>query len=51
MFKMMVIADNKHFSYNNEIELIQFIGSKMQKEALDITNEKNLDSYLNTKIM
>jgi hypothetical protein len=36
MLKMMAIADNRHFSYDNEIELIQF----------DINNEENLDSYL-----
>jgi hypothetical protein len=48
MLKMMAIADDKHFSYDNEIELVQFIASEMQKEGLD---EENLDSYLNTKIM
>ena len=48
MLKMMAIADDRHFSYDNEIELVQFIASEMQKEGLD---EENLDSYLNTKIM
>jgi hypothetical protein len=51
MLKMVAIADNKHFSYDDEIELIQFIASEMQKEGLDLNNEENLDSYLNTKIM
>jgi hypothetical protein len=49
MLKMMAIADNRHFSYDNEIELVQFITSEMQKEGLDLNNEENLDSYLNTK--
>ena len=47
----MTIADNSHFNYNNDIELIRFIASEMQKEGLDLNNEENLDSYLNTKIM
>jgi len=51
MLKMMAIADDRHFIYDNEIELVQFIASEMQKEALDINNEENLDSYLNTKFM
>jgi hypothetical protein len=51
MLKMMAIADDTHFSYDNETELVQFIDSEMQKEALDINNEENLDSYLNTKFM
>jgi hypothetical protein len=51
MLKMMVIADNRHFSYDNETELVQFIDSEIQNEALDINNEQNLDSYLNTKFM
>ena len=37
--------------YDNEIELVQFIASEMQKEGLDPSNEENLDSYLNTKIV
>ena len=28
MLKMMAIADNRHFSYDNEIELIQLIASQ-----------------------
>ncbi|MGA9151354.1 MAG: hypothetical protein WBZ36_12315 [Candidatus Nitrosopolaris sp.] len=51
MLKMMAIADDSHFRYENEIELVQFIALEMQKEGLDINNEENLDSYLNTKIM
>jgi hypothetical protein len=51
MLKMMAIADNRHFSYDNEIELGKFIASEMQKEGLDVNNEENLDSYLNTKFM
>ncbi|MGB6527894.1 MAG: hypothetical protein WBF33_07280 [Candidatus Nitrosopolaris sp.] len=51
MLKMMAIADNRHFSYDNEIELMQFTASEMEKEGLDINNEEDLDSYLNTKIM
>ena len=45
------MADNRHFSYDNEIELLQFVASEMQKEGLDVNNEENLDSYLNTKFM
>jgi hypothetical protein len=51
MLKKMAIADDRHFSYDNEIELVQFIASEMEKEGLDVNNEENLDSYLNTKIM
>jgi hypothetical protein len=51
MLKMMAIADDRHFRYDNEIELVQFIASEMQKEGLDVNNEENLNSYLNTKIM
>jgi NAD(P)H-flavin reductase len=51
MLKMMAIADDRHFIYDNETELVQFIDSEMQKEGLDIANEENLDSYLNTKFM
>jgi hypothetical protein len=39
MLKMMTIADNRHFSYDNEIELVRFIASEMQKEGLDPNNE------------
>jgi hypothetical protein len=51
MLKMMAIADDRHFSYDNEIELVQFIASEMQKEGLDLNDEENLGSYLNTKFM
>ena len=51
MLKMMAIADDRYFSYDNEVELVQFIGLEMQKEGLDINKEENLDSYLNTKFM
>jgi hypothetical protein len=30
MLKMMAIADIRHFSYENEIELVQFIASEIQ---------------------
>jgi hypothetical protein len=48
---MMTIADDRHFIYQNENDLVDFIASEMQKEGLDLNNEENLDSYLNTKIM
>jgi hypothetical protein len=51
MSKMMAIADVRHFSYDNENDLPEFIASEMQKEGLDLNNEENLDSYLNRKIM
>jgi len=51
MLKMMATSDDKHFSYHSEIELVQFIASEMKKEGLDLNNEENLDSYLNTKFM
>jgi hypothetical protein len=51
MLKMMGIADDRHFSYDNEMALVQFITSEMQKEGLDLNNEESLDSYLNTKFM
>jgi hypothetical protein len=47
---MMIIADNRYFSYQNENDL-DFITSEMQKEGLDLNNVENLDSYLNTKFM
>ena len=50
MLKMMAIADDRHFNYDNEIELVQFITSEMQKEGVDVNNEENLDSYLNTNL-
>ncbi len=36
MLKMMAIAHDRHFSYDNEIELVQFIASEMEKEGLDV---------------
>ena len=51
MLKMMAIADDRHFNYQNEDDLVDFIASEMQEEGLDLNNEENLDSYLNTKIM
>src|SRR5215469_9379850 len=51
MLKMMTIADDRHFSYQNQDDLVDFIASEMQKEGLEINNEENLDSYLNTKFM
>ena len=51
MLKIMTIADDRHFGYQNENDLVDFITSEMQKEGLDLNNEENLDSYLNTKIM
>jgi hypothetical protein len=46
--KMLAIADDRHFTYDNEVELVRFIASEMKKEGLE---EENLDSYLNTKFM
>jgi hypothetical protein len=51
MLKMMAITDDRHFTYQNENGLVDFIASEMQKEGLDLNNEENLDSYLNTKFM
>ena len=51
MLKMMAITDDRHFTYQNENDLVDFIASEMQKEGLDLNNEENLDSYLNTKFM
>ena len=39
------------FSYQNENDLVDFIALEMRKEGLDLNNEENLDSYLNTKFM
>jgi hypothetical protein len=38
MLKMMAIADDRHYCYDNEIELVRFIASEMQKEGLDVNN-------------
>jgi hypothetical protein len=35
----------------NENDLVDFIGPEIQQEGLDLNNEGNLDSYLNTKFM
>jgi hypothetical protein len=51
MLKMMTIADDRHFSSQNENDLVDFIASEMQKEGLDLNSKENLDSYLNTKFM
>jgi hypothetical protein len=51
MLKMMTIADDIDFAYLNENDLVDFIASEMQKEGLDLNDEENLDSYLNTKFM
>jgi non-ribosomal peptide synthetase component E (peptide arylation enzyme) len=51
MLKMMAIADNSHFSYQYEDDLVDFIASEMRNEGLDPNDEANLDSYLNTKFM
>ena len=51
MLKMMAIADDRHFGYQNEADLVDFIASEMQKQGLDLNNEGDLDSYLNTKFM
>ena len=51
MLKMMAIADNSHFSYQHEDDLVDYIASEMRSEGLDLNNEENLDSYLNTKFM
>jgi hypothetical protein len=51
MLKMMTIANDRHFSYQNQDDLVGFIASEMQKEGLDPNNEANLDSYLNRKFM
>ena len=32
----MTIADNSHFSYQNEDDLVDFIASEMQKGGLDL---------------
>jgi hypothetical protein len=51
ILKMMAIADDRHFCYQIEDDLADFIASEMEKEGLDVNNEENLDSYLNTKFM
>ena len=48
---LVPIADNSHFSYQNEYDLVDFIASEMRNEGLDPNDEANLDSYLTTKFM
>src|SRR5215472_8684889 len=42
MLKMMAIADNRNFSYQNANDLVDFIASEIQNEGLDPNNEDNL---------
>jgi hypothetical protein len=51
MLKMITIADDGHFNYRKEDDLLNYIASEMQQEALDLNNEENLDSYLNTEFV
>src|SRR5215471_1152640 len=39
MLKMMTIADDRHFSYQNQDDLVDFIASEMQNEGLDPNDE------------
>ncbi|MGA9152829.1 MAG: hypothetical protein WBZ36_19810 [Candidatus Nitrosopolaris sp.] len=48
---MMTFANDRHFSYQNENDLVDFIASEMQKEGFGPNNEENTHSYLNTKFM
>ena len=48
---MMTIADDRHFDYQNQNDLVDFIASEMRKGGLDLNNEGDLDSYLNTKFI
>jgi hypothetical protein len=36
MSKMMAIADNRHFSYDNENDLVEFIASGMVREFWEL---------------
>ncbi|MFY9873444.1 MAG: hypothetical protein WAK17_27370 [Candidatus Nitrosopolaris sp.] len=49
MLKIMAIAGNRHFTYDNENDLVEFIASEMQKEGLDLNNEEDVDSYLSNR--
>jgi hypothetical protein len=49
LFMMMTIAQDRHFIYDNQNDLIEFIASEMQKEGLDAKNKEHFDCYLNTK--
>jgi hypothetical protein len=51
MLKMLTIAQQRRLNHNNPDELIELIASEMRKQGLDPTNEDNVDSYLNSKIM
>ena len=51
MLRIMTFANDRHFSYQNENDLVDFIASEMQKEGFGPNNEENIDSYLNTKFM
>lgn len=44
---MMTIADNKHFSYQNRNDLIDFIASEIQKEGLGDEFEWYIDALKN----
>jgi hypothetical protein len=35
MLKMVAIADDRHFSYDNEIELVKLMATEMKKEGLE----------------
>ena len=50
MLKMMAIADDRNFSDDNEIELVQFIASEMEKEGLDVNNELRGRTRYNQRI-
>ena len=51
MLKMKAVADDRHSSYQNENDLVDFIASEMQNKGLVEQFKENLDSYLNTKFM
>jgi len=36
----MAIVDDRHFTYDNEVELVQFIASDMENEGLDVNNKE-----------
>ena len=36
----MTIADDRHFNYDSENDLVDFIASEMQKEGLDLTMKR-----------
>ena len=51
MLRTMTFANDRHFSYQNENDLVDFIASEMQKEGFGPNNEESTHSYLNTKFM